>query len=189
MYRRPHTVPQAILHGPLHYRRYALPIQTILACRALPTQFPRQDGDGIGQRCRHSRPGFRPWKVLHAHTAPWALDPTGAVAQFQGQLPQRQVPPVPLLSHTVDLPASLPANPAPQQPLAQPVDRDDHELLGFLHLRHRVSFQSQLFSDKCLQEHLGSIPFVVRANNLERIKDRGAIRNPLSQQTPTSTRL
>jgi hypothetical protein len=188
MHGRPHTVSQAILNGPLHNRRYALPIQTILACRALPTQFPRQDGDGIGQRRRHSRPGFRPRKVLHAHSAPWALHPTGAVAQFQGQLPQRQISPVPLRSHTVDFSASLPANPAPQPSLTEPVDPDDHELARFRHLRHGVSFQSQLFSDKCLQQHLGSLPFVVRANNLERIKDRGAIRNRLSQQPRTSTR-
>src|SRR5262249_1048705 len=130
-----------------------------------------------------------PREGLHAQPSPWALHRTGAVAQFQGQLPLRQVSPVPLLSHTVDLRASLPANPAPQQPLGGPVDRDDHELVGFLHLeiRHRVSFPSQLFSDKCLQEHLDSLPFVVRPNNLERIRDRGAVRNLLSRQPPTST--
>ncbi|HLK34723.1 MAG TPA: hypothetical protein VKT29_16630, partial [Terriglobales bacterium] len=35
-----------------------------------------------------------------------------------------------------------------------------HALVGFLHPGHGVGFQTQLFSDKGLNEHLGSGPFV-----------------------------
>src|SRR5581483_8364144 len=35
-----------------------------------------------------------------------------------------------------------------------------HALVGFLHLGHGMGFQTQLFSDKGLNEHLGSGPLV-----------------------------
>jgi hypothetical protein len=57
------------------------------------------------------------------------------------------------------LPAPLLAYPATQQPRPQPVDVNDHLLPGLFHFRYSVSFQSQLFSDKRLDEHLVSIPF------------------------------
>jgi hypothetical protein len=60
----------------------------------------------------------------------------------------------------VHLPASLSANPAAQQPAAKPVDEDQHGVIGLFHLGHSMSFQTQLFSDKGLNEHLGSGPFV-----------------------------
>jgi hypothetical protein len=65
----------------------------------------------------------------------------------------------------VDLQASLPADPATQQPLPQSVNVNCHLLSGLFDLRHPVSFQTQLFSDKCLDEHLASAPFVVVVSN------------------------
>src|SRR5271157_3694730 len=55
-------------------------------------------------------------------------------------------------------PASLSAETATQQPTSQPVDMDDHIPLGFLRLRHGMRLQSQLLSDKRLDEHL-DLPF------------------------------
>jgi hypothetical protein len=60
----------------------------------------------------------------------------------------------------VNLQASLSANPAPQESLAESVDVHQHALVGLFHLGHGMGFQTQLFSDKRLYEHLGSGPFV-----------------------------
>jgi hypothetical protein len=54
----------------------------------------------------------------------------------------------------VQLPTSLPANPAAQQSTPQPFDVDDHESIGLVHFRHRMLLQSQLLSEKPLDEHL-----------------------------------
>ena len=161
MHRRPRPVLQAVLHRPLDDGRHALPVQPILARRPLPTQLPRQSRYGIRQRRRHSRPGLGPGKVLHPHPATRALDAARTVAQLQRQIPHRQISPLPLLAHAVDLTASLPAESATQQPITQPVDVDDHKLRCLLHLGHCMRFQSQLFSDKRLDEHLDPLPFVV----------------------------
>ena len=47
---------QTVPHGPLHDRRHAFPVPSVLARRSLPTQLPRQHRHCIGQRCGHSRP-------------------------------------------------------------------------------------------------------------------------------------
>jgi hypothetical protein len=52
--------------------------------------------------------------------------------------------------------ASLPANPAAQQPIPHAVDTDNHALFTGFDFRHPVGFQAQLFSDKRFNEHLGS---------------------------------
>jgi hypothetical protein len=67
----------------------------------------------------------------------------------------------------VYLQASLSADAAAQEPLAQPLDVHHHAFVGFLHFRHGMSFQMQLFSDKGLYEHLGSRPFVFFGRNNE----------------------
>jgi hypothetical protein len=58
------------------------------------------------------------------------------------------------------LPASLPEEPAAQQSTSQPVDVDDHILLGLLHFRHGMRLQSQLLSNERLDEHRD--PFLSR---------------------------
>jgi hypothetical protein len=68
----------------------------------------------------------------------------------------------------VHLPASLPADPATQQPLPQSINVNYHLLPGLFDLRHPVSFQGQLFSDKGLDEHLASAPFVVVVSNSQK---------------------
>jgi hypothetical protein len=47
----------------------------------------------------------------------------------------------------VNFQASLSANPAAQEPLAEPVDVHQHALVGLFHLGHGMSFQTQLFTD------------------------------------------
>jgi len=49
------------------------------------------------------------------------------------------------------------ANATAQQPLPEAVNVDNHLLLALLHLGHSMGFQSQLFSDKRLYEHLEPI--------------------------------
>src|SRR5215471_17300085 len=63
--------------------------------------------------------------------------------------------------------APLAANSATQQPFPQPIDLHHHALGGLLHMGHSMSFQTQLFSDKGLYEHLGSGPFVFFGRNNE----------------------
>src|SRR5215472_1319958 len=108
-----------------------------------------------------------------------------AVAQLQGQLPRGQVAPLPLLSDVVNLPASSPANPTAQEPLAQAVDVHPHALAGFFHLCHSVGFQAQLFSDKRLYEHLGRFPFVFLGSELRNVTDAGCFSNAGLSATPS----
>jgi hypothetical protein len=72
------------------------------------------------------------------------------------------------------LPAPTPAYPATQQPRSQTVNGNRHLLPSLFHLRHSVSFQSQLFSDKRLDEHLVSVPFRGLSNSRKHT-DRGAL--------------
>ena len=60
---------------PFHDRRHALPVQSVLARRSLPTQLARQHRHRIGKRRGHSRPRLGPGKVLHPHAAPRAMPP------------------------------------------------------------------------------------------------------------------
>ena len=186
---------QTVLHGPLHNRRHALPVQTVLARRSLPTQLARQNRHCIRQRRGHSRPGLGPGKVLHPYPAARALDASRMVAKLQPLLPHRQIAPFPFRSHAVDLPAPLPAYPAAQQPPAQAVDVHDHELFGVRNLGHRVRFQAQLFSDKSFYKHLGPFPSLWFGSQLRRIVGgRGASqeavnRYPLAAQARRHGRL
>jgi hypothetical protein len=75
----------------------------------------------------------------------------------------------------VNLQASLSANPAAQEPLSQPVDMYQHALVGLFYLGHSVGCQTQLFSDKRLYEHLGSILSYSLAGNTKVTRDRGAL--------------
>src|SRR5271165_4168326 len=59
------------------------------------------------------------------------------------------------------LPTSLTADATTPQSMAETVQVNDHRVLSFRHLSHRVGFQAKLLSDKCLDEHLESDPFVV----------------------------
>jgi hypothetical protein len=45
----PMPMTQPVLDRPLHDRRYALPVQSVMARRSLPTQLPRQHRHRIGQ--------------------------------------------------------------------------------------------------------------------------------------------
>ena len=150
---------QAILHRTFHDGRHALPVQSVLASRSLPTQLPRQSRHRIRQRRGHSSPRVRPGKVLHPQTAPGAVDSTGPVAQFQWQFPHRQIAPFPRFAYTVHLPTALPADPTTQQPTSQSVDVDDHVPLGLLHSGNSMRFQPQLLSEKRFDEHLDPLPF------------------------------
>ena len=178
----PLSVLQPVLYCPLHNRGHAFPVQPVLARRALPTQLPRQHGHGIGQRRGHSRPRLGPWKVFHPHSAAGTLHPARTVAQFQGQLPHREIAPLSLSPNIVNLQASLSANPAAQEPLSQPVDIHQHALGGLFHLGHAMSFQMQLFSDKGLYEHLGSGPFVFLGRKHEINPMPGCRSNPVRSQ-------
>ena len=77
--------------------------------------------------------------------------------EFQRQLPHGEIAPRPLASDIVNLPAALAANPTAQEPLTQPVDMHQHELVGLFYPGHSMGLQTQLFSDKGLYEHLGSV--------------------------------
>src|SRR4029453_5412765 len=158
---RARAMTQTVLDGPLHDRGHALPVQSVLARRALPAQLPRQHRHGLRKRRGHPGPRFRPGKVLHPHPAARASYPPRTVAQLQRQLPHGQVTPFPLLSPAVSLPAAPTAYPAAQQPPAQTVYAHEHELFGFLYLGYRVRFQAQLFSDKGFYQHLGAFSFVL----------------------------
>ncbi len=59
------------------------------------------------------------------------------------------------------LTAPVTANAATQQPPAQTIDADHHRIVLLNHLDYFMGFQSQLFSDKCLDEHLESDPLFV----------------------------
>src|SRR5215510_7102187 len=150
-----------------------------------PTHLPRQHGHRVAQGCRHPCPRLSPWKILHPHPAPGTLYSPRAVAQLPGQFPHGQVAPLPLLSDVVNLPASSPADPAAQEPLAQAVDVHSHALPGFFHLGHRVGFQAQLFSDKRLYEPLGRFPFVFLGRKLRNLTDAGCFSNACLSATPS----
>jgi hypothetical protein len=68
--------------------------------------------------------------------------------------------------------ASLPANPAAQQPISHVLDADHHAFFIGFDFPHPVGFQAQLFSDKRFNEHLGSfLSLDVLENNHERIQN------------------
>jgi hypothetical protein len=48
-----------------------------------------------------------------------------------------------------------------QQAMAETIDVNHHRVLVFHHSSHRMGFQTELLSDKRLDEHLESDPFVV----------------------------
>jgi hypothetical protein len=75
---------QTIGDGPFHNCGHALPVQSVLARRSLPTQLARQHRNGVGKRSGHSRPRLSPGEVLHAHPAPGALDPAREYRNFNG---------------------------------------------------------------------------------------------------------
>jgi hypothetical protein len=70
----------------------------------------------------------------------------------------------------VNFPASLPTHPASQQPPPQTVDLHQQEGVGLLHLGHSVGCQTQLFPDKSLYEHLGSVLSYSLAGNTKIIE-------------------
>ncbi|MGQ9636098.1 MAG: hypothetical protein ACUVXB_17885, partial [Bryobacteraceae bacterium] len=88
----------------------------------------------------------------------------------------------------MNLVASLPANPAAQEPLSQPVDMHQHALIGLFHLGYGMGFQTQLFSDKRLYEHLGSGPFVFLGRKHEINPMPGCRSNPRQAATPRPRR-
>jgi len=188
MYRRPCTVLQPILHRPLHDRGHAFPVQPVLACRALPTQLPRQHGHSIGQRRGHSRPWLRPRKVLHPHPASWAFHPARTVAQFQGQLPHGQIAPLPLCSNIVDLQASLAANPAAQESLSKPVDAHHHTLFGLFHLGHGMSFKRNCFLINVSTSTSVRVLSYSLVGNTKLTRYRGALQIPPDRNSKRSKR-
>jgi hypothetical protein len=82
----------------------------------------------------------------------------------------------------VDVQASPSANPAAQKPLAQPVNVHQHALAGLFHLGHGMGFQTQLFSDKGLYEHLGRVLSCSLVGNYESKPIRGALPIPFNPQ-------
>src|ERR1700680_4917247 len=101
--------------------------------------------------------------------------PPWTVAQFQSQLPHRDITPLSFFADVMNLQASLPANPAAQQPPPEPVDPHQHALVRLLHLGYGMGFQTQLFSDKGLNEHLGSILSYSLVGNTKLTRYRGAL--------------
>src|ERR1700680_1256639 len=175
MDRRALPVAQTVLHGALHDRGHTLPVQPVLARRSLPTQFARQHGNCTGQRRGHPRPRLGPREILHPTPASWTFHPPWTVAQFQSQLPHRDITPLSFFADVMNLQASLPANPAAQQPPPEPVDPHQHALVRLLHLGYGMGFQTQLFSDKGLNEHLGSILSYSLVGNTKLTRYRGAL--------------
>ena len=82
----------------------------------------------------------------------------------------------------MNLPASLTANPAAQQSLAEPVDPHQHALVRLFHLGHGVRFQTQLFSDKSFNEHLGLVLSYSLVGNTKINRYRGAVQSPAELQ-------
>ena len=145
MHGRPRPVFQPVLHRPFHNGSHALPIQSVLACRALPTQFPRQLRHCIGQSGGHPRPGFGPGKVLHPHSAAGTFHPTRAIAQLQRQFPQGQI------RHTRCFRTSCTfrhrCRHTPHRRSRRPsrsMWTTMHLLGGLFHLRHGVGFQAAI---------------------------------------------
>ena len=87
-----------------------------------------------------------------------------------------------------ELQASAAANPATQQPTAEPVDVHQHALAGLFHPGHRMGFQTQLLSDKGLNEHLGSGPFVFLGRRHEINRIPGCPSKSRQTATPTVQR-
>src|SRR5215472_17880672 len=82
----------------------------------------------------------------------------------------------------MNVPASLPANPAAQQSPAEPVDPHQHALVRLFHLGHGVRFQTQLFSDKSFNEHLGLVLSYSLVGNTKINRYRGAVQIPAGLQ-------
>src|SRR5262249_45245235 len=159
MDRRPLTIPQTITHRPLHDSGHGLPVQPVLPCGALPTQFPGQTSYRIRECSGHPRPTPGPRKSLDSYSTPRTLYSTWLITQKQMHLSHQQVPPFPLLPHAVHLRAPFPTYPTPQPSIPQALDADDHLLFASFDCGHAVGFQAQLFSDKRFNEHLGPFPF------------------------------
>src|SRR5204862_5473645 len=104
------------------------------------------------------------------------------------QLPHGKIAPLSLFSNIVNLPASLTANPAAQEPLTEPVDVHQHALVGLLHLGHGMGFQTQLFSDKSFNKHLGSAPFVFLGRKHEANRYPRCLSTPYETATPSIQR-
>src|SRR5438045_7023777 len=82
----------------------------------------------------------------------------------------------------MNLQASLSANPAARQPPPEPVDPHQHALVGLYHPSHGMGFQTQLFSDKGLNEHLGSVLSYSLVGNTKLPRYRGALQTPVGLQ-------
>src|SRR5271167_5024596 len=165
MHRRTLALPQPVLHRPAHNPGYGLPVQPILPRRSLPAEFPRQPCHRVAQGARYPRPRLGPRKILHSYPTARTVYPSWPITQNQRRLSHRQVSPLPLFPNAMHVPAPAPAYPATQQPRSQTVDGNCHLLPILFHLRHPVSFQSQLFSDKRLDEHLVPVPFCGLSNS------------------------
>src|SRR4029077_12032324 len=127
-------------------------------------------------------PGFCPRKVFHPHSATGTLDSAWLITQFQRQLPHRKIAPLPFFADIVNLPAALPANPAAQESFSQPVNMHQHALVSLFHAGHGMGFQTQLFSDKRLYEHLGSALSYSLVGNTKLTRRRGASQIRINSQ-------
>lgn len=134
MDRRAGAVFQSIRHSPLHNHGHALPVQPVFACCTLPTQFPRHSHPTT-KTTRHAAEIPAPWPFPHGrsrHSRSFRMSCT-SLHRFRH-------------------------HPTAHQPLAQPVDGDDHLLTGFFHPGDRMGFQFQLFPDRCFYENLEPTP-------------------------------
>src|SRR5262249_27748736 len=100
------------------------------------------------------RPRLGPRKDLYPNPASWTFHSPRTVAQFQSQLPHGEIAALSFFANVMNLQASLSADPAAQQPPPEPVDPHQHALARLFHPGHGMDFQTQLFSDKGLNEHL-----------------------------------
>lgn len=152
---------QAVIHRSLHHRGHAFPVQPKVARRSLLTQLARQPCHCVGQRHGDARPWFGPGEFLHPNPASRTLHASRSVAPFQGQRPHRHIAPFPLRPHPMHLTAPVTAHATTQQTMAETIDVNHHRVLVLHHFSRRMGFQSELLSDKRLDEHLESDPFIV----------------------------
>jgi hypothetical protein len=73
----------------------------------------------------------------------------------------------------VNLSASPLAESATQESTPQPVDVDDHALIGLLHFRYGMGLQAQLLSKKCFDEHLDPLPLGAYTSALKELDESG----------------